>query len=137
MEKVKMCKPCFFTMGVYDVLLGLAFALFFRGIYRALGIELPNHPGYIFVPALFLVSGGVGEFLIARDPLKNTDLVIVRTLMKMSYATAVFYCHFRYGVPLIFTGIAVVSLVGVVGNLMFLKWAKSKDQGWSAAAIGR
>ena len=35
----------FVVMGVYDVLLGGIFALFFRNIYAALDITLPNHPG--------------------------------------------------------------------------------------------
>jgi hypothetical protein len=116
----------FGLMGVYDVLLGAAFLLFYRNIYAALDITLPNHPGYIFVPAFFVICGGIGEFLIARNPLKNTDLVIVRLLMKLTFAGAVFYCHFRYGVPMIFILISVLSIFGTAKSLLFLKWAGSK-----------
>lgn len=123
---IKKVIPSYFIgMGVYDVVLGLSFALFFRSIYQALHIELPNHPGYIFVPAWFLISGGIGEFLIARQPLRNVDLVIVRTLMKISFGGAVGYCYFRYGVPSIYVLISTISLAGIVGNLLFLKWAKT------------
>jgi hypothetical protein len=114
---------CFFVViGVYDVFLGAAFALFYRNIYAYLNITLPNHPGYIFVPALFLVSAGIGEFLIAKNLLRNVDLSIVRMLMKLSFAGVVIYCHFRYGVPTIFLLISVASIVGVIINLCFINW---------------
>lgn len=123
---IKKIIPSYFIgMGVYDVVLGLTFALFFRSIYQALQIELPNHPGYIFVPAWFLISGGIGEFLIARQPLRNVDLVIVRTFMKASFVAVVGYCYVRYGVPLVYVLISTVSLVSIAGNFVFLKWAKT------------
>lgn len=115
---------CFRVVGVYDILLGLSFLFFYKNIFQALGITLPNHAGYIFVPALFVVSGGIGEFLIAQNPLRNVDLVIVRLLMKLSFAGAVFYCYFFMGVPLIFLVISILSIIGVIKNLAFLKWAK-------------
>ncbi|MFA5260636.1 MAG: hypothetical protein WC450_05345 [Candidatus Omnitrophota bacterium] len=125
MDKEKFFKCYFWAIGVYDVLLGGAFVLFFEEIYKALHITLPNHPGYIYVPAMFLVSGGIGEFLIARNPLRNVDLVVVRLLMKASFAGAVLYCYVRYGVPAIFLIISLLSVMGIVKNLLFLNWAKS------------
>jgi hypothetical protein len=126
MNKEKLFPVYFRIIGVYDILLGILFVLFFRNIYQQLNITLPNHPGYIFVPALFLICGGIGEFLIARNPLRNTDLVIVRLLMKLSFAGAVFYCYFTYGVPVVFMIISIISIVGIIKNMLFLKWAYSK-----------
>lgn len=125
MNAKRLTRAFFHSMGVYDVVLGLIFALFFREIYQALQIELPNHSGYIFVPAWFLISGGIGEFFVARRPLRNVDLVIVRTLMKVSFVGAVAYCYVRYGIPMIYVLISMISSVGIAGNLVFLKWAKS------------
>ncbi|MCK5850048.1 MAG: hypothetical protein KAH23_03965 [Kiritimatiellae bacterium] len=127
MNKEKRFSICFWVMGVYDVLLGGAFALFFRSIYAVLDITLPNHPGYIFVPALFLVCGGIGEFLIARNPLINTDLVIIRLLMKLSFAGAVLYSYVMYGVPVVFVVVSVLSIFGVIKNVLFLRWAYSES----------
>ena len=126
MTKERRFSIWFAIMGVYDVLLGGSFLLFFRNVYAVLDITPPNHPGYIFVPALFLVCGGIGEFLIARNPLRNTDLVVVRLLMKLSFAGAVFYCHFRYGIPAVFMVVSVLSILGVIKNLIFLRWAYSE-----------
>lgn len=116
----------FRIVGVYDVLLGLSFIFFYKNIYQALSITLPNHPGYIFVPALFVMCGGVGEFLIAKNTLKNVDLVVVRLLMKLSFAGAVLYCYFTIGVPTIFLVIAIFSIIGIIKNVAFLNWAKTQ-----------
>ncbi|MFH2137380.1 MAG: hypothetical protein ABII88_02585 [Candidatus Omnitrophota bacterium] len=116
----------FRIVGVYDILLGLGFIFFYKSIYAACGITLPNHPGYVFVPALFIVCGGVGEFLIAKNPLRNIDLVVVRLLMKLSFATAVLYCYFTMGIPMVFLVISILSIIGVVKNLAFLNWAKTQ-----------
>lgn len=120
-------KLFFSVIGVYDLLLGGVFSLFYRNIYAYLNIALPNHPGYIFVPALFIISGGVGEFLIARNLLRNVDLAIVRLLMKLSFALAVFYSYFKYGVPPIFVLISIASSIGVIVNIYFIRWANVEN----------
>lgn len=127
MKKKTFFKLFFLVIGVYDVLLGGVFALFYRNIFAYLNITLPNHPGYIYVPALFLVSAGIGEFLIARNLLRNVDLAIVRLLMKLSFAGAVFYCYFKYGVPTIFLLISTASIIGVIINIFFIRWANSEN----------
>jgi len=125
MDREKSFQLSFRVLGAYDVLLGFVFALFYRNIYESLNMVLPNHPGYIFAPALFIVSAGIGEFLIAQNPLKNFDLVIVRLLMKSSFTGVIVYCYFRYGVPIIFLIISVFSIIGIIQNVLFLNWAKS------------
>lgn len=124
MDKNSYFPLCFKTVGTYDVLLGLSFIFFYKNIYQALSITLPNHPGYIYVPALFVICGGVGEFLIAKNPLRNVDLVLVRLLMKLAFVCAIFYCYFTVGVPVIFLVISVISIIGIVKNVAFLNWAK-------------
>ncbi|MEW6009349.1 MAG: hypothetical protein AB1629_06930 [Candidatus Omnitrophota bacterium] len=123
MQQKIFFKLYFWVIGVYDVLLGGVFALFYRNIFAYFKIILPNHPAYIHVPALFLMSAGIGEFLIARNLLRNVDLAIVRLLMKLSFASAVIYGYFRYGVPQIFLIISIASVAGIVINILFLRWA--------------
>src|SRR3989338_7478465 len=116
--KAKNCFKLFFlAIGTYDVLLGGAFVFFYRNIYTYLNITLPNHPGYIYIPALFLVSAGIGEFLIARNLLRNVDLAIVRLLMKLSFAGVVFYCYFTLGIPTVYLAISTASIIGVIVNV--------------------
>lgn len=126
--KVKDFFKLFFTVvGVYDVLLGCSFALFYKNIYAYLNIALPNHPGYIFVPALFIIAGGIGEFLIAKNLLRNVDLAILRLLMKLSFAVAVFYSYFKFDIPPIFMLISIASIIGVVVNTIFIRWANAEN----------
>jgi hypothetical protein len=120
-------KLFFIIVGVYDVLLGASFAIWYKNIYAYLKISLPNHPGYIFVPALFIVAGGIGEFLIAKNLLRNVDLAIMRMVMKLSFALAVFYSYFKFGVPAIFMLISVASIIGVVVNTIFIRWANAQN----------
>ncbi len=127
MVKNKLFPLFFRIVGVYDILLGLSFLLFYKNIFQSLGIDLPNHPGYIYVPALFLICGGVGEFLIAKNPSRNIDLVKVRLLMKLTFAAAVFFCYFTVGVPTIFLLVSILSIIGVIKNLTFLNWAKTQS----------
>ena len=119
----------FFLFGIYDILLGLSFIVFYRNIYKALNITLPNHPGYIFVPAAFIVCGGIGELLIAKNPFKNIDLVIIRLLMKLSFAAIVMYCYFTVGIPAIFLIIAMLSILGIIKNSIFIYLTKEKISG--------
>ena len=120
-------KLFFIVVGAYDVLLGGSFALWYKNIFAYLNIALPNHPGYIYVPALFIIAGGIGEFLIAKNPLRNVDLAIMRLLMKLSFALAVFYSYFKFGVPPIFMLISVASIIGVVVNTIFIRWANAEN----------
>ena len=120
-------KAFFIVIGIYDVLLGASFALFYKEIYSYLNIALPNHPGYIYVPALFIIAGGIGEFLIARNLLRNLDLAMLRLLMKLSFALAVFYSYFKFGVPTIFMLISIASITGVIVNILFIRWANTEN----------
>ena len=127
MKAKNFFKLFFIIVGVYDVLLGASFAIWYKNIYAYLKISLPNHPGYIFVPALFIVAGGIGEFLIAKNLLRNVDLAIMRMVMKLSFALAVFYSYFKFSVPAIFMLISVASIIGVVVNTIFIRWANAQN----------
>lgn len=127
MKAKEFFKFFFISIGIYDVLLGGSFALFYNKIFSALNIALPNHPGYIFVPALFIIAGGIGEFLIAINPLRNVDLAMVRLLMKLSFAIAVFYSFFKFGIPPIFIIISIASIIGVIVNILFIRWANAEN----------
>ena len=120
----KFFRMYFLGMGLYDIVLGCGFVLFFEKIYTYFYITLPNHPGYIYVPGLFLVCAGIGEALIAKDLIKNVDLALVRLLMKLSFIGAVVYCNFSAGIPFIYIYISMASILGVVINTIFIGWAR-------------
>jgi hypothetical protein len=128
MKQKMFYRSFFILLGIYDFLLGLVFALFYPVIYNHFKIVLPNHPAYIQLIALFLMSAAVGNFLIARNILKNTDLVIVRILMKASFAFVVFFNYFAIGIPTFYLPIASMSIIGIVICLVSLKWANNQTK---------
>ena len=67
------------------------------------------------------------QVLIAKNPLRNVDLAMVRLLMKLSFALAVFYSYFKFRIPSIFMLISVASIIGVVVNTMFIRWVKAEN----------
>lgn len=127
MKSSKLYKMLFVGMGIYDFLLGLIFLFFYQSIFKKFNIPLPNHPGYILVPALFLISGAIGEFLIAKNLLRNIDLALVRLLMKISFTGALLYCYFMYDISKMFLIIGLFSITGIVINTFYMHWAKSQS----------
>ena len=117
-------KPQAFYKAFF-VVLGI-FALFYPVIYANLGIVLPNHPAYIQLPAVFLMSAAGGDFLIAQNLIKNTDLVVVRILMKFSFAAVILGSYYTIGIPTVYLPIALASLFSIVICFVFLKWAQTQ-----------
>ncbi|MDB4303631.1 hypothetical protein N9934_02455, partial [Desulfosarcina sp.] len=78
-------------------------------------------------PALFLISGAIGEFLIAKNLLRNIDLALVRLLMKISFTGALLYCYFMYDISKMFLIIGLFSITGIVINTFYMHWAKSQS----------
>ena len=128
MNKEKLFKVTFFGLGIYDIFLGATFVLFYKSIYQFFQITPANHPGYVYLPALFIVAGGIGEMLIARNLVRNTDLAMMRLLMKLAYLGVVLYYFSKQAIPWVFVAIAAMSIVGILNNIFFLAWANSQKK---------
>ena len=70
--------------AIYDACLGLAFLVGYEQIYAWCGITLPNHPGYVQLPALWLAIMGMADAYVAQDLVRNRALVTIRILMKLA-----------------------------------------------------
>jgi len=92
-------KPFFIIAGLYDVALGIAFLLFSSIVFRSFNVEPPNHPAYVQFPALLLLVFGVMFFNIARDPIKNRDLILYGIALKVAYCGTTFWYEFTQGIP--------------------------------------
>jgi hypothetical protein len=66
--------------------------------------------------------------MIAKNPLRNTDLAIVRLIMKLSFAGAIAYCALEYGVPIVFMIVAAISVLSVMKSFLFLGWAYAEKK---------
>lgn len=125
MKGLDIYRKFFLFAAVYDGLLGLSFFLFYRHIYGWFAITLPNHPGYIQLPALFIAIMGLADYYVYLDPLRNRDLVKIRILMKLAYSLLCFYHYFFNALPVLWMNIAVFNLVFIMPYLMFLQRSKA------------
>ena len=107
----KTIKTIFGIAAAYDIVLGIVFGLFYRTIYDRFGATLPNHAGYVQLPALFIVVFGIGFWMVARDPKSNIGIVTLGILMKLSFCAVVFG-HLLFGKSLpFFVPFAVIDLL--------------------------
>ena len=117
--------------AIYDGLLGLIFLFFSGPIFRSLGIEPPANPVYVQLAAGLIAIMGLAFYLAWRDPLVNSDLVLVGVVFKAFYVLLAIYAQIRGEIPhglfLVFAGIDAVFL------LVFLSYLR--DAGAAREAI--
>ena len=117
-------KGLFLTAAIYDCVLGIIFAFFYKFVYSFLNVSLPAFPGYLSLIGAFLFVIGIGYFLIYRD-IKinrnfNKDLIKVGTLYKFAYSVTVFYYWALGTIPHISFAL-VFGIADVVFMLLFIE----------------
>lgn len=90
-----------FAVGAaYDAVLGVAFLCGAPWILSRFNIPPPNHYGYIHFPSALLIIFALMFAAIARDPVRNRNLIPYGILMKVAYAGVVFgYWFTAAGIP--------------------------------------
>ncbi|MBD0329912.1 MAG: hypothetical protein ICV64_07405 [Thermoleophilia bacterium] len=112
----------FAAVGVYDLVLGLAFFLFYRSLFDLLDIELPANAAYLHLAAALIAVQGFSYLLVARRPVRNVDLVLVGVVYKAAYsALALYYWLIDEAPHTIFLWFGVVDAVVLVLLLVFLR----------------
>ena len=87
----KLTKLIFVIAGLYDGVLGIAFLFFHGAIFTLFAVEPPNHPAYVQFPALLLIIFAAMFFRIARDPVRNRELILYGCALKIAYCSTVFW----------------------------------------------
>lgn len=113
-------KPFFVIAGLYDTVLALAFLFFAPAIFQSFGVTPPNHFAYVQFPALLVLIFGAMFFAIARDPVKNRDLIWYGIALKIAYCGTVFFHYLTGGVPSMWLPWAWADLAFLV--LFFVAW---------------
>ena len=111
---MKWMKAAFAASAVYDGILALVFLFFGAAIYDFLGIERPNHMGYLHFPALLLIVFAIMYWRIASDPARFRDLIPFGIGLKVSYCAVVFYHWFTGGIPAPWIPFAWIDLVFLI-----------------------
>ena len=120
-ERFGLYRKFFLFAAIYDGLLGLAFFLFYTHIYAWFGITLPNHPGYVQLPALFIAIMGLADYYVYRNIMRNRDIVKIRILMKLAYSLSCFSHYFFGSLPTLWVNIAVFNFVFLAPYILFLR----------------
>ena len=116
--RTEWVKPLFVFAAVYDLVLGIGFALFFKSILPRFQVPLPNHDAYVQLPAALIAIFGIGFWYVARDPRRNRDLIQLGVLLKLAFAGIVL-AHYAAGtMPLMWVPFAVADLVFMAAFLM-------------------
>lgn len=111
MENLKMVKGIFLVAAIFDITLGIIFALFFKRVYNSFGYPLPNHDAYVQLPALYVLIFGIAFYLVYRDPVQNRAIMPVGILMKLAFS-AVCLGHMFFGaVASFYIPLAVIDLI--------------------------
>ncbi len=111
---IRAIKTLFLIGGIYDVVLGVVFCLFFKPIYNLYSAALPNHDGYIQLPALLIAVFGIGFFYVAKDPVKNSAIIVMAILMKLVYIAVVVGHKLLGDMPGPYLPFAVMDMVFVI-----------------------
>ncbi|MFP6873197.1 MAG: hypothetical protein VCA55_06765 [Verrucomicrobiales bacterium] len=91
MNTQKMIKPLYVVAALYDAALGVAFIVGGKSLFDWLAIPVPNHLGYIQFSAALLLVFALMSAAIARDPVKNRNLIPYGILLKISYCSVVLF----------------------------------------------
>ncbi len=118
--------------GLYDGILGIAFILFPSEIFAHYGVELPNHMAYIQFPALLLFVFATMLFRVAANPVRNRELILYGSGLKISYCIMVFGYKATTGIPSMWVPLAWADLVFLL--FFALTWI-SLDRQAKAKAI--
>ena len=94
----KMIKPLYIVAAIYDAVLGIAFLFAADAVFEQFmpEIEMPYHPGYIQFPAALLLVFALMYFAIARNPVRNRNLILYGILLKVSYCSIILW-HWTSG----------------------------------------
>jgi len=114
----KYYRLVFAISAIYDTVLGVVFAFFYRPAFSWLGIRdrLPEFGGYLSLIGAFLFVIGVAYFLIARGDLqKNRDLILVGILYKLAYCVTAFFYFAEGNIPHV-----IFAVVFGVADFLFL-----------------
>ena len=111
----------FAAVGVYDVVLGVAFFAFYEQLFDLLEIPLPDTAAYIHLSAALIAVQGVSYLLAARRPIRNVDIIRVGVLYKLTYAAlALYYALIGEAPHVLFLWFGVVDAITVALFAAFL-----------------
>ena len=125
MNTLMKIRALFGVAAAYDAILGAAFLFAAATLFAKFDVPPPNHPGYVQFPALLLIIFGLMYAAIAKDPIKNKNLIIYGILLKISYCGVISYHWATSDLPNLWKPFCIID--GVFLILFFLAWKSLKE----------
>jgi len=118
----------FVFVGIVEFVLGPLF-IFFPGLVFELSKITPlKNLEYIQFPALLIMVFGLMMFSVARNPVKNVNLIPYICLFKVSYITVVFYNCFAKDLSSLWIGFSFFDIAYLIGFLIAYKQLKEQHE---------
>jgi hypothetical protein len=114
MKKETVVSVVFGLSALYDGLLGIFFLFAAPAVFRWYEVTPPNHYGYVHFPAALLIIFGLMFLAIARNPVRNRNLIPYGILLKIAYCTVSSYHWFTAGIPGMWKPFTIIDLVFLV-----------------------
>jgi len=113
----------FYFSSAYDFSLGVLFVAAGQWFFRVFAVDPPNHWGYVYFPALLLVTFGIMFFQIAENPKENRNLIPYGILLKASYCFVIGAYTFLSGdLPDMWKPFGIADFIMLLGFI----WAYKK-----------
>jgi hypothetical protein len=114
MEKTRWISRLFVLAACYDGLLGLLFLVAAGRVFDWFGVTPPNHFAYVQFPAALLIVFALMFVAIAREPVRNRNLIPYGILLKVSYCSIAFFHWSLGGIPGMWKPFAVFDLIFMI-----------------------
>jgi hypothetical protein len=115
----------FLTVAIFDGALGSIFFLFYKPIFDALNIAVPENSSYVLLAAAFIAVQGLGYYLVAQNMQRNVDLVKVGVVYKAVYSgLSIYYVATDQLLHNVFAWFGAADALFLIGFVMFLRMAR-------------
>lgn len=104
----------FWIAAAYDGILGIAFLLAPGMPFRVMEITPPNHLGYVQFPAALLIVFALLFAAVARQPVRNRNLIPYGIGLKVSYCSITFWYWLVGELPTMWKPFAIFDLIFAV-----------------------
>ena len=132
MKSTRWIQVLFGVGAIYDGLLGAGFMLGGSALFDRFGVTPPNHPGYVQFSAALLLVFALMFLAVARNPLKNRNLIPYGILLKVSYCGVIGIHWLNHNIPDMWKPFAVFDFIFML--LFAWAWAALAKDGAAAKA---
>lgn len=111
---MKLIKTLFWIYALFYLAYGVLFAFFAPNFFAFTQVPPPNHWGYVHFIATTSFIFALMTFNLAKDPLKNKNLLVYIILYQLFYSVVVFVDKAIYGMPQVWVLPAISSVIFAV-----------------------